>query len=310
MKQKCINLCYRLYDDAINLSRVGFFMDNKNRLKFVGIVLKDKEERAQHPLEILTSYFDSRSIDYFVIPSRDVEIRNNIKDKIKGSDLCVSLGGDGTFLFASRVFSRYNIPIIGINLGGLGFITEFNETEMLECIECFIRGNYFYEERMMIDVYVYRNGKTIKSTNGLNDLVISTGGISRLIELEVTSGKNYIGTYRADGIIVATPTGSTAYSLAAGGPILEPNMRVFVLSLICPHSLGARPLVIPSEEVIKIGILSEGMEITATIDGQVAFPLKHGDEVNVEKSKIVTKIVSLGKRSFYDIVREKLSWKG
>lgn len=163
---------------------------------------------------------------------------------------------------------------------------------------------------MMIDVQVCRKNEKSWNSTGLNDLVINTGGISRLILLKVSSGRHLVGTYRSDGIIVATPTGSTAYSLSAGGPILDPTMRAFVISPICTHSLGVRPLVVPSEETIGIKVMSKNREITATLDGQVALELRHTDEVRVKKSGTITRLVSLGKRSFYDIVREKLSWKG
>ena len=130
-----------------------------------------------------------------------------------------------------------------------------------------------------------------------------------MINIEVFAGKNFIGNYRADGVIVATPTGSTAYSLSAGGPIVEPTMRAFVISPICPHTLGTRPLVVPADEVIKLRVLSRDREVTATVDGQVAIELECNDEVIVKRSKIATRLISLGKRSFYDIVREKLAWK-
>lgn len=199
---------------------------------------------------------------------------------------------------------------MGINLGGLGFITEFRESEVLECVDCVIDGKNEFEERIMVDVHVLRDGAHLYQSTGLNDLVINTGGISRLIQLDVSSGDKNIGNYRADGIIVATPTGSTAYSLAAGGPILEPTMSAFAICPICPHSLGARPLVVPAENTIKIKVLSKDREIIGTIDGQIAVDLEYMDDIHIEKSKKVTKLISLGKRNFYDIVSEKLYWKG
>jgi len=279
-------------------------------MELVGVVLKDNSERAADIAMILKSYLDSKKIGYITIHSRVGEIDEKMKRRIPECDLAVALGGDGTLLFASRNFSLYDIPIVGINLGGLGFITEFRESELLECMECMVSGRPAFEERMMIDVCVYSDGKRVWNSTGLNDLVINTGGISRLLLLEVSSGKHLIGTYRSDGIIVATPTGSTAYSLSAGGPLLDPVMRAFVISPICPHSLGIRPMVVPSEETIRIRVMSKGREINVTLDGQVAFELKDADEVRVTRSEKITRLVSLGKRSFYDIVREKLSWKG
>ena len=279
-------------------------------MKLIGIVLKDRSTRAVEASNLLITYLKKKSIGYFITPSKKGVIESDMQEKVPLCDLCITFGGDGTLLFATRVFSRFGVPIVGINLGGLGFITEFRESEVTECVECYLNGNFSIEERIMVDVHIYRDGNHMYQSTGLNDLVINTGGISRLMQLEVSSGTKYIGSYRADGIIVATPTGSTAYSLAAGGPILEPTMAAFVISPICPHSLGARPLVVPSEERVKIKVLSDHRQIIGTIDGQMAIDLEYMDEIHVEKSAVVTKLVSLGKRSFYDIVSEKLSWKG
>lgn len=279
-------------------------------MKLIGIVLKDRSTRAVEASNLLITYLKKKSIGYFITPSKKGVIESDMQEKVPLCDLCITFGGDGTLLFATRVFSRFGVPIVGINLGGLGFITEFRENEVTECVECFLNGDFSIEERIMVDVHIYRDGNHMYQSTGLNDLVINTGGISRLMQLEVSSGTKYIGSYRADGIIVATPTGSTAYSLAAGGPILEPTMAAFVISPICPHSLGARPLVVPSEESVKIKVLSDHRQIIGTIDGQMAVDLEYMDEIHVEKSAVVTKLISLGKRSFYDIVSEKLSWKG
>ena len=272
--------------------------------------MKDRSTRAVEASNLLITYLKKKSIGYFITPSKKGVIESDMQEKVPLCDLCITFGGDGTLLFATRVFSRFGVPIVGINLGGLGFITEFRENEVTECVECFLNGDFSIEERIMVDVHIYRDGNHMYQSTGLNDLVINTGGISRLMQLEVSSGTKYIGSYRADGIIVATPTGSTAYSLAAGGPILEPTMAAFVISPICPHSLGARPLVVPSEERVKIKVLSDHRQIIGTIDGQMAVDLEYMDEIHVEKSAVVTKLISLGKRSFYDIVSEKLSWKG
>ena len=279
-------------------------------MKLIGIVLKEKSSSAVEALEPLIKYLKEHAIEYYIIPSMEGTLTEKILQKIPTTELCFTFGGDGTLLFAARVFSQYGIPIVGINLGGLGFITEFRENEVTQCVECFFKGKFGFDERMMIDVNIVREKKQVYAATGLNDLVINTGGISRLIQLEVWSGDKSIGTYRSDGIIVATPTGSTAYSLAAGGPILQPNMAAFVISPICPHSLGARPLVVPSEEEVTVKVSSDHRQIVGTIDGQMAVDLQFQDKVYVKKSKMVTKLLSLGNRSFYDILSEKLAWKG
>ncbi len=278
--------------------------------KLIGMVLKYRSSKADKISSILINYLESKAIEYLILHAKAGEIDSGIREKIPQCELTVTFGGDGTLLFAARVFSVYGVPIVGINLGGLGFITEFKESEMVECVDCFLGGLHGFEERMMVDVRIFRNDDIVFASTGLNDLVVTSRGISRLLELEILTGEQLIGTYRADGIIVATPTGSTAYSLAAGGPILEPTMQAITITPICPHSLGARPLVVPATEGIRIRVLSRNRAVTATVDGQVAFEMKEKDEVAVLRSTTVTRLVSLGKRSFYDIVREKLAWRG
>jgi NAD+ kinase len=278
-------------------------------MKLIGIVVKERSQEALEASIELISLLSSRGIEHIVIPSKAAGPGEDVLAGIPSCDLCVTLGGDGTLLFAARVFSRYGVPIVGINMGGLGFLTEYRKSEMADIIGTVLNGSFRLEERIMVDVRVRRGGAQVFEATGLNDLVITCGGISRLIELVVSAGGKLIGDYRSDGIIVSTPTGSTAYSLAAGGPILDPRMNAFVICPLCPHILGARPLVVPSEEEVCIELISEDRVMTATIDGQVAFPVMYKDSVTVKKSAVLTKLVSLRDRSFYDIAREKLSWK-
>jgi NAD+ kinase len=278
-------------------------------MKLIGIVVKERSQEALEASVELISLLRKRGIEHIIIPSKVTGPGDDVCARIPACDLCVTLGGDGTLLFAARVFSRYGVPIVGINMGGLGFLTEYRKTEMADIIGNALNGSCRVEERIMVDVRVKREGVQVFDATGLNDLVITCGGISRLIELVVSAGGKLIGDYRSDGIIVSTPTGSTAYSLAAGGPILDPRMNAFVICPLCPHILGARPLVVPSEEEVCIDLLTKDRVMTATIDGQVAFPLIYKDSVSVKKSAVRTKLVSLRDRSFYDIAREKLSWK-
>jgi NAD+ kinase len=279
-------------------------------MNLVGVVLKNESGRAEEVFGRLRGFFESKQIEYVLIYSKQGDLDPAVCEKLPACDLAVAFGGDGTLLFTSRVFSPHCVPIMGVNLGGLGFITEFRESEMIECVESFMHGDYTCEERLMLEVCIMRQGEIIAQETGLNDLVMNSRGISRLIELEVTSSGMLLGSYRADGIIIATPTGSTAYSLSAGGPILDPTSNALVINPICPHSLGVRPLVIPADREIKISAVSNERSVTATIDGQIAHELEPGDEVRVTRSDTVTSLVSIGTRSFYDIIREKLFWKG
>ncbi|RKY02658.1 MAG: hypothetical protein DRP54_01360 [Spirochaetes bacterium] len=279
-------------------------------MKPVGIVLKYGSREAERKSKLFINHLEKNNIEYFKVPSREELIGDDVRAKIASSKLCVTFGGDGTLLFASRIFSPFGVPIIGVNLGGLGFITEFKEDEVINCFDCFLKGDYTYEERMMIDVSICREGETLYRSIGLNDLVVSSGGISRLIRFEIFCGKHTVGTYRADGVIISTPTGSTAYSLAAGGPIVTPTVDALVICPICPHTLGVRPIVLPSSEGLRIRVLSKDREVIGTVDGQIAFDLEYMDEVYVKKSEVVTKLVLVDGKSFFDIVSEKLSWKG
>jgi NAD+ kinase len=278
-------------------------------MKLIGIVVKETSKEALDASSELISHLQKRGMKHFTVPSKAEGPVTDVLARIPDCDLCITLGGDGTLLFAARVFSRFGVPIVGINMGGLGFLTEYRKTEMTDIVENVLGGRFRIEERIMVDVRVERDGVRVFEATGLNDLVITCGGISRLIELVVSAGGRLIGDFRSDGIIVSTPTGSTAYSLAAGGPILDPRMNAFVICPLCPHILGARPLVVPSEEEVRIDLLSKDRVMTATVDGQVAFSLNYMDRVSVEKSAVLTKLVSLRDRSFYDIAREKLSWK-
>jgi len=226
-------------------------------------------------------------------------------------DLAFSLGGDGTVLFASRVLSSRPIPIIGVNMGDFGFLTEITETEWRETFDEYRAGRLDVEERMIQDVRVERTGQVVARFVGLNDTVISAAGIAKIIRLSVRVGDMNLGNYRADGIIVATPTGSTAHSAAAGGPILDPRMDAMIVNPICPFTLSHRPIVVPGYETVSILIeQQQRTDVLMTVDGQLVLPLEAGDIVTVRRSEACARIVHARRRSFYDVLRSKLNWSG
>ncbi len=226
-------------------------------------------------------------------------------------DLAFSLGGDGTVLFASRVLSSHPIPIIGVNMGDFGFLTEITETEWRETFEEYRAGRLEVEERMLQDVRVERAGQTIAGFVGLNDTVISAAGIAKIVRLSVCVGDMNLGSYRADGIIIATPTGSTAHSAAAGGPILDPRMDAMIVNPICPFTLSHRPIVVPGYETVRVLIeQQQRTDVLMTVDGQLVLPLEAGDVVTIGRSEACARIVHARRRSFYDVLRSKLNWSG
>ena len=226
-------------------------------------------------------------------------------------DLAFSLGGDGTVLFASRVLSSRPIPIIGVNMGDFGFLTEIAENEWREAFDEYRAGRLEVADRMLFGVTVTRGCEEVASFTGLNDTVISAAGIAKIIRLSVHLGEVELGNYRADGIIVATPTGSTAHSAAAGGPILDPRMNAMVINPICPFTLSHRPIVVPGDEVITIRVdHQQRSQVLMTVDGQLVLPLEESDTVTIRRSPAKALIVRARRRSFYDVLRNKLNWSG
>lgn len=221
-------------------------------------------------------------------------------------DCAIVLGGDGTLLNTARSIAIAGVPLFGINLGQLGFLTEVEVKDTVPALEKLVAGEYLVEERMMLQASVRRGGEVSQKFICLNDAVITKGAFARLIRLKAYVNDEYVETYPADGLIVSTPTGSTAYSLSAGGPLVAPDMELMIMTPVCPHTLYARPLVIDGSNIVKVVILSEQGEIMLTLDGQYGFSLQPGDEVIIEKAPYKTKLLKLNRRSFYEILREKL----
>jgi NAD+ kinase len=229
------------------------------------------------------------------------------------SDIVVAVGGDGTLLRAARAVGSQMTPILGVNIGSLGFLTEVTVSEVYEALEEIIQGGYRYEDRMNIDAVVKRDGTEISRFTALNDMVINKGALSRVIGMKTAIDSNYLATYTADGLIVSTPTGSTAYSLSAGGPIVNPAMEAIIATPICPHTLAIRPMILAPDQQLSVE-LSAGdsvhgkPEVKLTVDGQVGFEMASGDTVVFTKSDRRTRLVLSGYRTFYEVLRDKLKW--
>lgn len=226
-------------------------------------------------------------------------------------DIALSLGGDGTLLNCARIVAELETPILPINLGTLGFITEIAKPEWREAFERYRNGRLAVSPRLMVAATVIRAGLEVARLPGLNDAVISTGGTPKITRLQVALSGTVVGRYRADGVILSTPTGSTAYSMAAGGPILHPEMQALVLNPVCPFTLSNRPLVVPADEVVEITVEEpQRTEVMLTVDGQESLPLQPGDRVVLRRYEYSALIIQSDRRNFYEVLRHKLHWAG
>lgn len=224
----------------------------------------------------------------------------------EGLDAGIVLGGDGAFLRAGRRLALSGVPLLGVNYGHLGFLTEIEPEEISWALDRLLRGEYRIEERLMLRARVVRSGRERRSYDCINDVVVARGTLARIVSSHLYIGSSFVGLYRGDGMIIATPTGSTAYSLSAGGPILHPGMEAVVITPICPHTMGARSMVAAPDEPITLRFESPNEELLLTVDGQLGEALQPGDEVRVERSSRKTRLIRLHERTFYDILRTRL----
>jgi NAD+ kinase len=224
-------------------------------------------------------------------------------------DLVIVLGGDGTLLSAARSLPS-SVPILGVNMGRLGFLTEVGRSELYPSLEAVLANGYRTERRSFLDVALHRAGGSAISYRVLNDAVIAKSALARIFELTVTVDGHLVGTYRSDGLIVSTPTGSTAYNLSAGGPILSPTLPVAVITPICPHTLSLRPLVVPDSSRIEVTLETPREEVYLTLDGQEGTSLSYRDRISITRSEAAARLVKVAGRTFYESLRGKLSWGG
>jgi len=224
------------------------------------------------------------------------------------ADLAIVAGGDGTLLSVARNAVPLGIPILGINLGSLGFLTELQPDEALGALQAVLDGKYRIEERQALRVRHLRQRKIQQEYALLNDAVIGKSALARMITIELCIDRKRVATYTADGLIISTPTGSTAYNLSAGGPILDPSMRAFVITPICPHTMTYRPLVVPAAVLIEASLLSTGEAVYLTLDGQIGIPLEIDDSLAVDMHPSPVRLVRIDDRSFFEVLRRKLRW--
>lgn len=223
-------------------------------------------------------------------------------------DVILVFGGDGTFLGVGRLACKYGIPIIGVNLCGLGFLTEVALDELYPMMELILSEKYEIEERDMLRAVIHRENDNIGNYIVLNDIVINKGAVARMIDLATYINGSHVTTFKADGIILSTPTGSTAYSLSAGGPIVYPTLPLTIITPICPHTLTDRPLVVSNETVIRVKVLTDTPDTYLTLDGQLGVTLKKGDIIEVRKADMAVKLIKSPFRDYFGLLKSKLMW--
>jgi len=278
----------------------------------IGITAKVSAPKCRETLSSLLDWLAGRNLEAVM----DVETAAcvGLKGEYQKSqvpslvDLMLVLGGDGTLLSVARLVPDGRIPILGINLGGLGFLTEVTLEGLFPTLEKVFAGEYTLDERLMLNVHIHRQGERIAQYCVLNDVVINKSAVARIIDIDTFVDGRYVNTFRADGLIVATPTGSTAYSLAAGGPIVFPTLGALILAPICPHTLTNRPLVVPDTVKIELILMTENEDVVATMDGQVGFALRYQDRLEVRQGQHRIKLIRPHGADYFEVLRRKLKW--
>ncbi len=280
-------------------------------MKNIAIFAKVHDPRCQGVAIQLVEWLRGRGLVPMVEAhlARHIDFKeSSITDIPEGTDLVVVLGGDGTLISVARLIGDREVPILGVNLGSLGFLTEITLDELCDSVDRYLSGNYRISERMMLQVTVVRDGREIEGNRVLNDVVINKGALARIIDLETTINGCYLTTFKGDGLIISTPTGSTGYSLSAFGPVLYPELDCFVLTPICPHTLTNRPIVVASDSVIKVELKCINEAVFLTLDGQVGVELKCGDEIRIRKAERRTRLIISSSKDYFEILRTKLKW--
>ena len=286
-------------------------------IKKVGVVVKPDHAEALETACELSGWLESRGIelvgrpitgsDAVRQPGCDIE-QIDAEQFSTDVDLVVVLGGDGTMIAAARLIGDHDVPVLGVNYGSLGYLTDFRIEEMFPTLETVLAGEFAIDRRVMLRAEHWRGGKKIAEGRVLNDVVINKAALARIIEIETRFNGLFINSFRADGLIVSTPTGSTAYNLSAGGPIVFPSMNAVVLTPICPFTLTNRPIVIPDTAEIELQLVNENEGVVLTLDGQIGHSLRAGDLVKIRKSRTTLNLLQPPNRNYFDVLRNKLKW--
>jgi NAD+ kinase len=287
-------------------------------MRRIGIIAKKNKPEAVAIARNLVEWLRPKKIEVYIeeemgrffSPTLSGPHLNSVdRDDIpKQVEMMIVLGGDGTLLSVARLVGDRGIPILGVNLGGLGFLTEITLEELYRVLERVVRGDFVTDERVVLDAAVIRRGERMAEFTVLNDAVVNKGALARIIDLETTINGEYLTTFKSDGLIISTPTGSTAYNLSAGGPIVYPSLHCIIITPICPHTLTNRPIVIPDDVEIRAFLKTKQQEVILTLDGQQGFSLEFEDVVEVKKAEGRILLIKSPYRHYFEVLREKLRW--
>lgn len=287
-------------------------------IRRVGVVLKPNLSEAVPTLHRLAEWLGARGVRLLGGPEIerareecgmahciDIVAHDELAESV---ELVVALGGDGTMIATARLLGDADVPVLGVNYGTLGYLAEFRNEELFVGLEAVFSGDYRIEERVRLAVEVFRGEGLLIHHRVLNDAVINKSALARIIHIETYLNQRFVNAFRADGLIISTPTGSTAYNLSAGGPVVYPSMNAVVITPICPFTLSDRPIVVPDDALIEVMLKTPNEEVFLTLDGQVGLPLNVGDRVQIRKSRTPFKIVQPANRNYFEVLREKLRW--
>ena len=291
----------------------------KKTYEIIGLIGKPDHAGAKATIETLYNYLKEQKIEVLVessvANSLDAVIKNqdvnacSIIDIGSQADLAIVVGGDGYMLGAARVLAHYDIGVIGVNRGNLGFLTDLSPTELIEPLQKILNGQFYQEKRFIIEAEVYRHGKLKSSNSAVNEAVLHAGKVASMIEFEVYIDGSFMFSQRSDGLIISTPTGSTAYSMSAGGPILTPNLNALSLVPMFPHTLTSRPIVVDGDSEIKLILANENQQnLQISCDGHVILAVMPGDEVIIKKNSCPIRLVHPIGHNYFNVLRKKLSW--
>jgi NAD+ kinase len=279
----------------------------------IGLISRPRRSNLEVVVPPLLRWFATRGIRTLY----DNETAGALPDSPRGltredvaeqSQLLLVLGGDGTLLAAARVATPLGIPILPINMGSLGFLTSFTLEEMYPALEQVLAGRFSCSERVMLDVELHRDAEVIERQSVVNEAVINKGALARMIDLKLTIDSDFVCRYRADGLIVATPTGSTAYSLSAAGPIVHPGVESWIITPICPHTLSDRPVVVRDSSLVEVHLSGDTESVFLTLDGQTGIPMQAADVVRMRRAVERLRLIQPAQKSYFEILRNKLKW--